>query len=136
MKIVQIRSFSWSVFSRIRPNTGKYGPEKSPYLDTFHAVLFMLSDLDIDECTLGLHECSTNATCVNAPGFYTCHCNIGYTGNGKTCTSKYPCMIYFELTINPRTCFSTKSEIDFIDSQYEKSLYIGRWHHSPEKYPI
>ena len=24
-----------SVFS---PNTGKYGPEKTPYLDTFHAV--------------------------------------------------------------------------------------------------
>ena len=25
-----------TVFS---PNTGKYGPEKTPYLDTFHAVL-------------------------------------------------------------------------------------------------
>ena len=25
-----------SIFS---PNTGKYGPEKNPYLDTFHAVL-------------------------------------------------------------------------------------------------
>ena len=22
------------------PNTGKYGPEKTPYLDTFHAVVF------------------------------------------------------------------------------------------------
>ena len=21
------------------PNTGKYGPEKTPYLDTFHAVI-------------------------------------------------------------------------------------------------
>ena len=26
----------WSVFS---PNTGKYGPEKTPYFDTFHAML-------------------------------------------------------------------------------------------------
>ena len=26
-----------SVFS---PNAGKYGPEKTPYLDTFHAVKF------------------------------------------------------------------------------------------------
>ena len=26
-----------SVFS---PNTGKYGPEKNPYLDSFHAVFF------------------------------------------------------------------------------------------------
>ena len=32
---VQIRSFFWSVFSR---NTGKYGPERTPYLETFHVV--------------------------------------------------------------------------------------------------
>ena len=44
LKIVQIRSIFWSVFS---PNTGKYGPEKNPYLDTFHAVkvtLFILKE--------------------------------------------------------------------------------------------
>ena len=34
VKSVQIRSVFWSVFS---PN-GKYGPGKTPYLDTFHAV--------------------------------------------------------------------------------------------------
>ena len=42
VKSVQIRSIFWSVFSNIRteysPNTGKYGPENTPYLDTFHAV--------------------------------------------------------------------------------------------------
>ena len=42
LKSVQIWSFFWSVFSCIRTeyssNTGKYGPEKPPYLDTFHAV--------------------------------------------------------------------------------------------------
>ena len=59
MKSVQIRSYFWSVFSRIRTeygdlfkygvisgpyfpvfglNTGKYGPEITPYLDTYHAV--------------------------------------------------------------------------------------------------
>ena len=27
----------WSLFS---PNAGKYGPENTPYLDTFHAVKF------------------------------------------------------------------------------------------------
>ena len=32
---VQIRSFFWSVFSRIRT---KYGLEKTSYLDTFHAI--------------------------------------------------------------------------------------------------
>ena len=51
VKSVEIRSFFWSVFcciwteyweirslSVFRPNSGKYGPEKTPYLDTFHAV--------------------------------------------------------------------------------------------------
>ena len=33
VKSVQIRSFFWSVFSRIWT---EYGPEKTPYLDTFH----------------------------------------------------------------------------------------------------
>ena len=61
MKGVQIRSFFWSGFFRIRtaygeirirdtiriqylsvfsPNAGKYGPEKTWYLDTFHAVIW------------------------------------------------------------------------------------------------
>ena len=40
MKSVQIRSFFWSVFS---PNLEKYGPEKTPYLDTFLAVKFQAS---------------------------------------------------------------------------------------------
>ena len=65
MKSVQIRSFFWSANSwirteysvQIRENTGqkklrisispysvhmrgKYGPEKTPYLDTFHVVSF------------------------------------------------------------------------------------------------
>ena len=34
VKRVQIRSFFWSVFSRIWT---EYGPEKTPYLDNFHA---------------------------------------------------------------------------------------------------
>ena len=36
MKSVQIRSYFWSLFSSIRT---EYGPEISPYLDTFHAML-------------------------------------------------------------------------------------------------
>ena len=51
VKSVQIRSYFWSVFSWMRreygdisylsvftPNTEKYGPEITPYLDTFHPV--------------------------------------------------------------------------------------------------
>ena len=42
MESVQMRSFFWSVFSRIwtkyRDLWSKYGPEKTPYLDTFYTV--------------------------------------------------------------------------------------------------
>ena len=36
---VQIQSFFWIVFSKFSPNKEKYGPEKTSYLNTFHAVL-------------------------------------------------------------------------------------------------
>ncbi|PAA53474.1 hypothetical protein BOX15_Mlig002622g1, partial [Macrostomum lignano] len=48
--------------------------------------------VDIDECSMGIHDCSPNATCTNNPGSFTCACKNGYAGNGKTCV---------EL---PRTC--------------------------------
>ena len=49
LRNVQIWRFFWSVFSYIRTesmfssNTGKYGPEKTPYLDTFDAVDLFLN---------------------------------------------------------------------------------------------
>ena len=39
MKSVKIRSYSGPYFPAFSPNAGKYGPEITPYLDTFHAVL-------------------------------------------------------------------------------------------------
>ena len=33
---VEVHTLYLSIFS---PNAGKYGPEKTPYLDTFHAVI-------------------------------------------------------------------------------------------------
>ena len=38
MKSVQMRSFFWYAFFCIGTDTGKCGPEKTPYLDTFYAV--------------------------------------------------------------------------------------------------
>ena len=37
-KVSTYRVFSGLYFSIFSPNTGKYGPEKTPYLDTFYAV--------------------------------------------------------------------------------------------------
>ena len=38
VKSVKIRSYSGPYFPAFSPNVGKYGPEITPYLDTFHAV--------------------------------------------------------------------------------------------------
>ena len=50
-----MRSYFWSIFSCMRnelsvfsPNTGKYGPEITPYLDTFHAVNFYVKRIILD----------------------------------------------------------------------------------------
>ena len=39
VKSVQIRSFSGPYFRVFGLDTAKYGPEKTPYLDTFHVLL-------------------------------------------------------------------------------------------------
>ena len=39
VKSIQIQSYFWFVFPVFSPNTGKYGPEIAPYLDTFHTVM-------------------------------------------------------------------------------------------------
>lgn len=38
----------------------------------------MVVNLDVDECTLGIHQCPLNSKCINKPGWYRCQCNDGY----------------------------------------------------------
>ncbi|XP_071453142.1 protein kinase C-binding protein NELL1-like isoform X3 [Hetaerina americana] len=35
-------------------------------------------EADLDECSLGLHECHAGSECVNMPGWYYCQCRSGY----------------------------------------------------------
>ena len=45
--------------------------------------------LDIDECAAQTAQCDVDhATCENLPGTFTCTCDVGYTGDGFTCTGK------------------------------------------------
>ena len=78
MKSVQIRSYFWYVFSFIRieygdlfnPSTGKYGPEITPYLDTFHAVILILRFLTFKKNILQFIRPTANSVynCHNAKG--------------------------------------------------------------------
>ena len=45
VKSVQIQSFFWSLFSCIRTEYKKYGPEKTLYLDTFHTVMTFAKEM-------------------------------------------------------------------------------------------
>ena len=52
---------------------------------------------DIDECQDSggvTHDCDSNAFCSNKHGTFECHCRSGYTGDGKTCQSKF-LLLYF-----------------------------------------
>ena len=54
VKSVQVRSFFWSVFS---PNAGKYGQDKTLYLDTFQVVMATIFSESISQglqCNTGL----------------------------------------------------------------------------------
>lgn len=44
---------------------------------------------DIDECTMGTHDCHPVAHCNNTPGSFTCVCPIGYRGNGRKCSQHH-----------------------------------------------
>ena len=44
-KVSRYEVFSGPYFPAFRTNTGKYGPKKTPYLDTFHAVRSFLKSI-------------------------------------------------------------------------------------------
>jgi hypothetical protein len=62
------------------------GPSKE-FSKPCHGRRPLSNPADIDECTLGTHDCHRNATCTNMPGGFTCACNAaqGYSGNGTDC---------------------------------------------------
>lgn len=60
--------------SGFKDNGGAYSP------------LFGAGCIDVDECTLGTHNCDGNATCTNTSGSYICKCNQGYYGDGTSCS--------------------------------------------------
>ena len=56
--------------------------------------LFPLSfslSTEVDECTLGSHDCDKNAECINTDGSFICTCKKGFSkaGTNGACTGKF-----------------------------------------------
>ena len=60
--------------------------------DHFTSSLLCSNNLDIDECSNGIHDCNGNATCKNTAGHFNCTCNAGYSGDGHLCSGMYICV--------------------------------------------
>ncbi|XP_065054879.1 fibrillin-2-like isoform X2 [Rhopilema esculentum] len=62
---------------------------------------------EIDECTRGLHRCSSNAFCTNTVGSYRCICKSSYTGNGYSCIGVNECLQGTHRCSTNATCINT-----------------------------
>ena len=49
-------------------------------------VYYSCSTLDVDECQMEIDNCDINAQCSDNVGSFLCTCNIGYSGDGVTCS--------------------------------------------------
>ena len=62
--------------------------------DHFTSSLLCSNNLDIDECSNGIHDCNKNATCMNTAGHFNCTCNAGYSGDGHLCSGIICCLVF------------------------------------------
>lgn len=48
---------------------------------------------DVDECSLPLQLCHSNATCTDIEDGFICTCKSGYFGNGTSCIGKLDILV-------------------------------------------
>ncbi|XP_078382733.1 pancreatic secretory granule membrane major glycoprotein GP2-like [Oculina patagonica] len=80
---------------------------------------------DIDECDISIHDCLNDlATCTNTLGSFTCTCNSGYVGDGKTSCVPLPeeCLSYTNLTDGKRKVTAIR-EVVLCDSELVPGWY-------------
>ncbi len=90
------------------PLNGADGRVKTVYTTLTSPVTFTtkLTTL-VDECATNVDDCSPNATCTDTAAAFTCACNAGYTGDGKTCTDIDECTLGTDDCHVNATCTNT-----------------------------
>ncbi|XP_076331201.1 protein kinase C-binding protein NELL2-like isoform X2 [Tachypleus tridentatus] len=64
-------------------------------------------EIDVDECSLGLHQCHPNSQCINMPGWYYCDCLPGYQSYLVDNNLGIMCQDIDECFLDSHTCHST-----------------------------
>ena len=56
----------------------------------YHTIIIIINNSvsDVDECTIGGHNCDENAKCTDTVGSFECACITGYFGSGEICYSE------------------------------------------------
>jgi len=62
---------------------------------------------NIDECSLGSHNCHADATCTDTDGSFSCDCNAGYDGTGVVCSNIDECSLGSHDCHADATCIDT-----------------------------
>lgn len=57
-----------------------------------------------DECAEGTHQCADEARCVDTEGYYECHCNDGFEGDGYACVDRDECALGVDRCSDQASC--------------------------------
>lgn len=68
--------------------------------------------LDVDECAVGLDNCSIDAICQNTPKSYRCICKSGYSGDGNYCEGKTHFHLLHEAQTTASLCVGVGGLLD------------------------
>ena len=69
----------------------------------------MCLKIDIEECSTNTHGCNAKAKCSNTQGSYTCACQAGYSGDGRSCSGRLLLLLLLLLFLNCHLTESVKS---------------------------
>lgn len=59
------------------------------YFHSLYHYTFNNCEIDDNECLAKTDNCSSNASCQNTAGGFSCSCKDGYTGDGYYCIGKF-----------------------------------------------